>query len=182
MGTPGRSRSATRARRGGARGAPALTGWQVRIASWMTERMRHRIFLLSRPMTLGVRALVEDDAQRLLLVRHSYKSGWHLPGGGVEPDETVRAALDRELREEVGLRPAGAVTLVGLYANQAVSRRDHVALFRVRAVAPCEPDLSDREIAERRWVSRSDLPEACEPGVGRRVAEIFGGRPVQATW
>src|SRR6202158_619064 len=48
-------------------------------------RVLHLYWRLSRGMTLGVRAVVVDDLGRVFLVKHSYVTGWHLPGGGVEP-------------------------------------------------------------------------------------------------
>lgn len=54
----------------------------------------------------AVRALVVDEADRLLLVRFAHHSGawiWALPGGGIEPDEAEVDALHRELAEELGL-------------------------------------------------------------------------------
>ncbi|MEM7463993.1 MAG: NUDIX domain-containing protein, partial [Pseudomonadota bacterium] len=41
-----------------------------------------------KPLSVGVRALIEDDAGRILLIKHTYVPGWHFPGGGVEPGET----------------------------------------------------------------------------------------------
>jgi 8-oxo-dGTP pyrophosphatase MutT (NUDIX family) len=65
--------------------APFLTRLRSRVA--------HLYFLLAKPMTLGVRGVVIDENDRVLLVRHSYISGWHFPGGGVEARETVADAL-----------------------------------------------------------------------------------------
>lgn len=47
-----------------------------------------------------------DDAGRVLLVRFVGLPGgdlWATPGGGIEPGESLEAAIKRELREEVGL-------------------------------------------------------------------------------
>ena len=53
-----------------------------------------------------MRAVVIDSDDRILLVRFEFPDGalrWAAPGGGIEPDEDVMAALRRELREELGL-------------------------------------------------------------------------------
>jgi 8-oxo-dGTP diphosphatase len=54
-----------------------------------------------------VGAIVHDARRRLLLVRRRNDPGrglWSVPGGRVEPGETVTAAVEREVREETGLR------------------------------------------------------------------------------
>ena len=53
----------------------------------------------------AVRALVVDEHERVLLVRFEFPAGtrWALPGGGIDPGETPREALRRELAEELGL-------------------------------------------------------------------------------
>src|SRR5205085_1859217 len=53
------------------------------------QKLLHAYWRFARPMTVGVRALVIDGSGCILLVKHSYVSGWHLPGGGVEPGETL---------------------------------------------------------------------------------------------
>lgn len=55
----------------------------------------------------AVGAVVRDDRDRLLLVRRGRDPGlgqWSLPGGRVEPGETAREAVVREVEEETGLR------------------------------------------------------------------------------
>ncbi|MFI6325915.1 NUDIX hydrolase [Nonomuraea sp. NPDC050556] len=53
----------------------------------------------------AVRAIVLDEDDRILLCRLAIGDliVWVTPGGGIEPGESPMAALQRELREEIGL-------------------------------------------------------------------------------
>lgn len=48
-------------------------------------------------------ALFFDDQGYALLVKPTYKDGWDIPGGYVEPGETPVEACQREVKEELGL-------------------------------------------------------------------------------
>ncbi|RJS46560.1 NUDIX domain-containing protein [Nocardioides cavernaquae] len=48
-------------------------------------------------------ALFVNDVGHVLLVKPTYKDGWDIPGGYVEPGETPIEACEREIREELGL-------------------------------------------------------------------------------
>src|SRR4030081_1338989 len=109
----------------------ALTGMRESIELAM-RRCMHFYWRLTRRLTLGVRGLVIDGDRRVFLVKHTYVRGWHLPGGGVEPGETVLEALARELKEEGNIELLEPPMLHGVFFNARVSRRDHVALFVVR--------------------------------------------------
>src|SRR5436190_15811382 len=91
-----------------------------RRKSWR-DRIMHASFLLTRPMTLGVRGVAFDAEKRVLLVKHGYTPGWHFPGGGVEPGETCEYALARELEEEACLVVEPPLRLHGLFHNIHVS-------------------------------------------------------------
>ena len=115
-------------------------------------------------MTLGVRAVVLDGDDRVFLVRHSYVSGWHLPGGGVEVGETFREALRRELAEEGRIELAGEPPLHGLFLNSHVSRRDHVAVYVVRQFSQDRLPEPNREIVACGFFAAAALPEETTRG------------------
>ncbi len=133
------------------------------MAASIRERLKLRLlhwsFLLTRPMSLGVRAIVISADDEVLLVRHGYVSGWHFPGGGVEVGETCLESLTRELEEEARIAIEGPPVLHGLFFNSQTSRRDHVAAYVVRSFRVLGERAPDWEIHEARFFPRSALPE-----------------------
>ena len=142
----------------------------------------HLYWRISRGMTLGVRGLVIDGQDRVFLVKHTYVTGWHLPGGGVEPGETVAEALTRELKEEGNIELAGPPTQFGVYFHPAVSQRDHVVLFIVRDFCQPKPPVPDHEIMAHGFFSRDALPPDTTRATRARIAEVMAGATVSARW
>lgn len=131
-------------------------------------------FRLSRPMTLGARAMVENRAGEILLVRHTYSKGLYFPGGGVEKGETVYESMVRELEEEGGVKVTGSAGLVGIFSNHRHMRNDHVLLYKVAADAWTKfGDPIGREISELVWCDPSAPPEDTTPGTKRRLVELI---------
>ncbi|MBL4731393.1 MAG: NUDIX domain-containing protein [Rhizobiaceae bacterium] len=148
----------------------------------LIHRLMHVYWRFSRPMTLGVRALVQDDDGRILLVKHTYVAGWHMPGGGVEAGETLEEALAKELREEANLVPECASKLVGLYLNTKASRRDHVALFHITKFQQPSLPSPNHEIAECRWFVLDELPDDTTAATLRRIDEVLNAKIPNAYW
>ena len=151
----------------------ALRGLTARCAA------RARSFLA--PRRLGVRGLILDFGGWVLLVRHTYVSGWYLPGGGVEAGELAVGALRRELYEEGGVELLGAPRLHGLFFNPKASRCDYVACYVVRdfRVTPAQPNF---EIAEARFFPVNAVPEDTSPATRARLAEVLTGTSVPDVW
>ena len=61
------------------------------------------------PIMIGVGAVIEDGAGRVLLVKHTPARGgfwqgkWICPGGALEPGETIPEGIKREVAEETRL-------------------------------------------------------------------------------
>jgi len=142
----------------------------------------HPWFRLTRGVTLGVRALVFDGEGRVLLVSHTYLPGWHLPGGGVEPGESIETAMRRELAEEACVEITGAARLLGIAANFDAMARDHIAVYEVRAWRATAGRPPPLEIREARFFSVDALPDGVSAGTRRRIGEALAGAPVAANW
>lgn len=144
----------------------------------LIRRLLHLVWQFRRGMTLGVRAVIIDGEGRIFLVKHSYVNGWYLPGGGVEPGETVRQALARELREEGNIELTGEPALYGIVFSAHVSRRDHVAVYVVRAFSQHSAPVPDREIVAHGFFAPDALPPDTTAGTRTRIGEVLGGRPL----
>ncbi|MEA2794226.1 MAG: hypothetical protein QOI87_1606 [Bradyrhizobium sp.] len=146
------------------------------------RRVFHLYWRFARGMTLGVRAVVLDGDNRVFLVKHSYVTGWHLPGGGVEVGETFRDALRRELAEEGRIELSGEPVLHGLFFNSHVSRRDHVAVYLIRHFRQDRLPEPNREIVACGFFAADALPADTTEGTRLRISEVLEGRAPIATW
>ncbi len=68
-------------------------------------------------LMVGAAVLIVDSLDRLLLLKRSDNDCWGVPGGAVEPGETVEESARREVQEETGLKLAG-MTLLDVFSGQ----------------------------------------------------------------
>lgn len=148
----------------------------------LLRRTFHFYWRFSRGLTLGVRALVIDRAGRVFLIKHSYVAGWHLPGGGVEPGETIQDALARELKEEGNIEITEPPKFHGLFFHPRVSNRDHVALFVVREFEQPAPPVPNHEISAHGFFAIDATPADTTASTRARIAEVLQGAPTARFW
>jgi ADP-ribose pyrophosphatase YjhB (NUDIX family) len=133
---------------------------------------------------LSVSAVVRRvrGGEEILLMQRSDNAHWGLPGGHVEPGESVLDAVRREVFEETGWRIEPG-RLVGVYsepARQTVETRggervQHVNLcFDALAVEELAPSTPDEALAIG-FFPRTQLPQPFVPIHGIRIEDCFAG-------
>jgi ADP-ribose pyrophosphatase YjhB (NUDIX family) len=111
---------------------------------------------------------------RVLLGRRArppYAGTWDLPGGFLEAGETPERGLQRELREELGVR-VRRVRLVG-FASDRYGPAGFMVLTAIYRVTPTSLRFAVADdVSEVRWFPRRRLP-------ARRIAFVAMRRAVQ---
>jgi ADP-ribose pyrophosphatase YjhB (NUDIX family) len=135
---------------------------------------------VTNPCLFGASAVVEDGEGRVLLVRHSYMSGWQLPGGGVAAGEPPEKAVMRELEEEIGLMECAPPEFVALYSRRILWVGNFIALYRLRnARIAFRPNF---EVREAEFFALDALPENATAATRQRLAELSGKAPRSLYW
>ena len=124
----------------------------------------------------AVRGLILDQENQILLIRGqepgSRRIFWHVPGGGVEPTEALRAALSRELHEELGLMhaPIGAelweISCTFGWNENQIDQIERYFLVRVKNFTPSAENIPSPEeqtaTLEFRWWKLSEIEASPE--------------------
>lgn len=120
--------------------------------------------------------LMRDDRGRVLLCELNYKSDWDLPGGVVDPHESPRAALARELGEELGLDlPPGPMLAVNWLPPYRQWDDAVHFVFALESVPdlPERARLDHRELTAVHWVEPADLAGHVAPYAVRHLTTIL---------
>lgn len=115
-------------------------------------------------------ALITRNGNILLALRaqEPKKGEWDLPGGFIEPGETVVEGLRREIREETGLELQNLRRVhqaPGDYAGKPTLN------FCYQADAEGEPVATD-DVAELRWFPLTDVPDIAWPHEAEAVRRL----------
>jgi 8-oxo-dGTP diphosphatase len=110
-------------------------------------------------------AIISVQSNKILLIKRRtvpFRGYWALPGGRVDPGETVEQTIVREVKEETGLDVA-VICKIGEYHEQGVQdgvEYDYYpACFLVKTVGG-EIKKQESEIEEIKLFSLNEIPEA----------------------
>jgi 8-oxo-dGTP pyrophosphatase MutT (NUDIX family) len=124
-------------------------------------------------LRLGVGVFLLDADGRVLLEKRSDCGLWGLPGGGIDPGESVHTAAAREVREETGFE-IRVTRMIGVYSepeDRIVTFQDNGdVVHRIDVIVEAEIVSGDLvlsdESEEMRFFERGDFPrEICPPAI-----------------
>ncbi len=149
----------------------------LQLAAWGYELYR----LIRRPHTHGALVAIWVN-NKVLMVQTSYRKGYGLPGGGLQPGERAREAAVRELNEELGLAIESSwLQEPWTITEQQRGGRNTVTIFALpwEQVA-CAPEtrttrpaftIDQLEIISTAWMSPDEALKQHLPGHLRQYLE-----------
>lgn len=123
-----------------------------------------------KDILVAVGAVIQDEEDRILLVRHVperggfWKGKWICPGGGLRRGEKIEDGIRREVREETGLeiallQPLAPFARIVTRGGKTVL---HVIYIDYLARALSHEVRPGQDVGEALWVEKERLPEVWE--------------------
>ena len=131
------------------------------------------------PTWLAVVAVVleRSDGRVLMQPRPPGKAHaglWEFPGGKVEPGETPRNALVREVNEELGIRlDPGALTPAG-FADGAAGAGENAIVIWLYSARSWEGEPESLDGGECGWFTRAEIGALALPPLDRELLAGLG--------
>ena len=123
--------------------------------------------MIAEPMFVGVGAIIEDEAGRILLVKHVPERGgfwqgkWICPGGALELGETIEEGISREVREETQLEIELVAPLLPF--DRIVKSNDEVTLHAIYidylARVTGGELRAGSDVGETLWIEKERIPQ-----------------------
>lgn len=127
-----------------------------------------------------VGGLVLNSKRGLLLVKSpKWKGGYTIPGGHVEIGETLVEALQRELKEEVGLsveNPELLMVQEAIFSKEFFKKRHFIFFDYLCKARGADVEVDGVEITGFKWVEPKDAPKLKLDTFTRRSVEAALGR------
>lgn len=115
-------------------------------------------FYLFKPVGIGVRTIILNDMNEVLLIEHTYKHGLYFPGGGVKKYEELDEASRREVKEEVNVDIENQY-LFGVYRDITFDTNDVLFVFVASTGKNGEQIIADQiEIKSAKWYKYDKIP------------------------
>ncbi|GLY52465.1 NUDIX domain-containing protein [Lentzea sp. NBRC 102530] len=126
--------------------------------------------------------LVHVEAGRLLVVRSRNKKAFYLPGGKIEPGESLVDAVRREVREELGVEidaPGELKRYVAPAYGEGEGAMVDMTCFTASLLGTPQPT---GEIAELTYVTRDEYRAHAEtaPAIHEVLDDLVAGGQVRA--
>jgi ADP-ribose pyrophosphatase YjhB (NUDIX family) len=130
----------------------------------------------------AVSAVVPDSEGRILLIRRTDNNYWSIPGGGVEPGESVRQAAVREVKEETGV-DCEIRGLIGVYSDpghvaaydDGEVRQEFSICFTGQIIGGAA--RTSRESSEVKFINPEEIPDHnIHPSIGLRIQHYLDKR------
>lgn len=126
---------------------------------------------------VSAKVVIRNETGDVLLVNPNYKEHWDLPGGMAEANESPRAAVEREIQEELGASVRVGRLLVLDWVDAHGPWDDQlVFVFDANALSASEAEglmITDDELTSFAFLPPADAIGRLRQDVGDRLARAL---------
>ena len=148
----------------------------------LKQRLMFGYFLVTRPMTLGVRGVAFDAETGCCWSSTATSPAGISPAAASRPARPASVRWPARWRRRPASPSTGRWRCTGCFITLNQSPRDHVAVYVTRSFRVLGERAPDREILAARFFALDALPEDTTRATRARLAEICDGRPLSPTW
>lgn len=120
----------------------------------LIKKMAHdSIVPTTKNYIVGVGAIVLDEGQ-LLVIKDRFSTGYKLPGGHIDKNESIKDAIKREVYEETGINiEFESIVNIGHFRNGQFGESNLYIVCTAKALSKNIAINDSSEIAEARWIN-----------------------------